>query len=175
MNIAVNSYFMREKIILRKPFETVVFEAFRVYGPYSMARPLQNIDVLAVLDFQIPAFRPKSPALYPESWLADRQRHGKKTRTSATTGRRASKIQDGEDVEVLRSPVYAITLYGYFPVKIATEIKSRSTERSRSDRTSNSLKYRIEREPKVSKWAKIWFNLSFLKLYFIIVFRIFSR
>ena len=54
----------------------------------------QDVDVLAVLDFQIPCFhQPRRPQT--------------KNRTSATTlgtGTRSPKIQDGEAVEVLRKP-----------------------------------------------------------------------
>ena len=45
---------------------------------HLLVRPLQDVDVLAVLDFQISCFRPKSPALYPKSLPANHERHGKK-------------------------------------------------------------------------------------------------
>ena len=60
-------------------------------------RPPQDADVLPVQDFQIPCFRPETH---------QSRRPWTKIRTSATTsgtGTRASKFQDGEDVDVLRS------------------------------------------------------------------------
>ena len=69
-------------------------------------RPPQDVDVLAVLDFEIPCLRPEIPALY-QKLAYQPKRAWTKTRTSATTlgtGTRASKIKDGEDVDVLRTP-----------------------------------------------------------------------
>ena len=62
-----------------------------------------RLPILAVLGFQITYSRSETPALYPKIL----PRCGKKTGTSATTvgmGTRGSKIQDGEDVDILRSP-----------------------------------------------------------------------
>ena len=69
-------------------------------------RPPQNVDVLAVMDFQIPCLRPETPALYPRSLLTKRMLWTK-TRTSATTlrtGPGSSKTKVGEDVDILRTP-----------------------------------------------------------------------
>ena len=72
------------------------------------SRAPQDVDVLAVLDSQIPSLGPEIPALYPRSLLTNPECYGKKLRrpTTLRRGTRASKIQDGEDVDVLRSPVY---------------------------------------------------------------------
>ena len=59
-----------------------------------LIRPPQDVDVPAVLDFQTPCFRPDPSAMYARSLLTNLECHGT----------RASKIQDGEDVDVLRSP-----------------------------------------------------------------------
>ena len=53
-------------------------------------KPTQDVEVLAVQDFQIPCFRPEGPGLYPQSLFAKHGAHDKKTRTSALrTGTRA--------------------------------------------------------------------------------------
>ena len=39
-------------------------------------RAPQDVDVLAVLDFQILCFRPESPVLYPKMLLANHEHHG---------------------------------------------------------------------------------------------------
>ena len=86
-----------------------------------MIRAPQDVDVLAVLDFQIPCFGPETVA--DSSFVSQKVAHqpGRpwtKTRTSATilgTGTRASKIQGGEDVEVLRNSALTrlyVTLMG---------------------------------------------------------------
>ena len=71
-----------------------------------ISRPSQDVDVLAVLDFQISCFR----SCFVSQKIAHQPRRPRtKTGASATTlgiGTRASKIQDGKDVEVLRSPDY---------------------------------------------------------------------
>ena len=41
-------------------------------------RPLQDVDVLAVLEFLIPCFRPVTPALYPRSLPTNHEGHGRK-------------------------------------------------------------------------------------------------
>ena len=41
-------------------------------------RPPQDVDVLAVLDFQIPCFRPETPALYIRSLLTNLEGRGRK-------------------------------------------------------------------------------------------------
>ena len=41
-------------------------------------RPPRDVDVLAVLDFQIPCFRPESPALNPSILLTNQEAHGRK-------------------------------------------------------------------------------------------------
>ena len=38
-----------------------------------MARPPQDVDVLAVLDFKIPCFHPETPALYLRSLLTNHE------------------------------------------------------------------------------------------------------
>ena len=81
-------------------------------------RPPQDVDVPADLYFQIPCFRPKTHHLYPRSAHQPR-RPWTKTRTSASsleTVTRASKIQDGEDVDVLRRPAQNLIL-GWKPTK----------------------------------------------------------
>ena len=45
---------------------------------HAMTGPPQVVDVLAVLDFQIPFFRPEPPALYPRSLPADDEGHERK-------------------------------------------------------------------------------------------------
>ena len=72
-----------------------------------ISRPSQDVDVLAVLDFQISCFR----SCFVSQKIAHQPRRSwTKTGASATTtlgmGTRASKIQDGEDVDILRSPNY---------------------------------------------------------------------
>ena len=42
----------------------------------TRTRAPQNVDVLAVLDFQMPGFRPKTPALYSRSLLTNHESHG---------------------------------------------------------------------------------------------------
>ena len=62
-----------------------------------------DVDVLAVLDFELPRFRPGTPALY-QKFARQLRRPWTKRRTSVITlgtGTKASKIQD---VDVLRSP-----------------------------------------------------------------------
>ena len=39
-------------------------------------RPLQNVEVLAALNFQIPCFRPETPALYLRSLPTNPKGHG---------------------------------------------------------------------------------------------------
>jgi len=41
-------------------------------------RPPQDVDVLAVLDFQIPCFRPETPVLYPRRLLTNHEGHVRK-------------------------------------------------------------------------------------------------
>ena len=41
-------------------------------------RPPQEVDVLAVLDFYIPCFRPEAPALHPRSLLTNHEGDGRK-------------------------------------------------------------------------------------------------
>ena len=42
------------------------------------SRPLQDVAVLAVLDFQIPCNRPESPTLYLRSTLTNHEGHERK-------------------------------------------------------------------------------------------------
>ena len=74
-------------------------------------RPPQDVDVLAVLDFQIPYSRPEPPNFYPRCLLTKHaykhKGHEQKTRKSATTirtGTRDSKIQESW-IRMSRSPV----------------------------------------------------------------------
>ena len=60
-------------------------EKYLVYI-FIRTRPAQNVDVLAVRGFPIPYCRPKSP------------------QKSLRTGMKASKTQDGVDVDVLMGP-----------------------------------------------------------------------
>ena len=84
----------------------VVYRICSVLFYYVSTRPPQDVDVIAVLDFQIPCFRPETPALYPRSLLTN---HEKRTPTTTLgTGKRASMIQDGEDVDVLRSLAFNV-------------------------------------------------------------------
>ena len=41
-------------------------------------RPPRDVDVLAVLDFQIPCFRPETPGLYPRSLPTNHECRGRK-------------------------------------------------------------------------------------------------
>ena len=68
------------------------------------SRPPQNVVVLAVLGFQIPCFRLETPALYPSSLFTNHEKHERKkdARDDLRDGKRASKIQDGVEVVVLR-------------------------------------------------------------------------
>ena len=71
-----------------------------------MTRPPQDVDVLAVLDFELLVLR--LLVFIPDVWSPS-TKACMKTRASAMTkrmGKRDSKIQDGEDVDVLRSPGY---------------------------------------------------------------------
>ena len=63
-------------------------------------RPPQDIEVRVVLDFQMPCYRPETTALYPRRFLTNHEGHG----LPLGTGKMASKIQDDEDVDVLRRP-----------------------------------------------------------------------
>ena len=47
-----------------------------VLGP--LTRPPQYVDVLAVLDFQIPCFRPETPGFYPRCLLTKHEGHERK-------------------------------------------------------------------------------------------------
>ena len=42
-----------------------------------LIRPSQEVDVLAVLDFQIPCFRPETPAFYARSELTNHEGRGR--------------------------------------------------------------------------------------------------
>ena len=39
-------------------------------------RSPQDVDVLAVLDFEIPRFRPETPGIYPRCLLTNHKGHG---------------------------------------------------------------------------------------------------
>ena len=79
-------------------------------------RPLHNVYVLAVLDLEIPCFRPETRT---QKFAHQPGRPRTKTRTSMTTlgtRTRTSKAQDSEDIDVLRSPDRNPT--GPVPIKI---------------------------------------------------------
>ena len=42
-----------------------------------LIRPPQDVDVLAVVDFQIPCYRPETPALYPRRLLINHEGPGR--------------------------------------------------------------------------------------------------
>ena len=72
-----------------------------VYFFYVSTRPPQDVDDLAVMDFQIP--RPETLVLYPKSLLTNHEIRGRKLGRKGglqRTGRRASKIQNCKDVDV---------------------------------------------------------------------------
>ena len=54
----------------------VVYRICSVLFYYVSIRPPQDVDVLAVLYFQIPCFRPETPALYPRSLLTNNEGRG---------------------------------------------------------------------------------------------------
>ena len=45
--------------------------------PTAGIRPSQDVDVLVVLDFQIPRFRPESPALYSRKLFTNQEGNGR--------------------------------------------------------------------------------------------------
>ena len=65
----------------------------------TVVRSPQDFDVLAVLNFQIPCFRPEIQALYLRCLLTLQD-----VRDGFRDENESFKIQDGEDVDVLRSP-----------------------------------------------------------------------
>ena len=82
-----------------------------------MGRPPQDVEVLAVLDFQILCFRPETPGSYCICLSTKAIVHGSKTRMFAMTirtGMRDLKIQDGD---VLSSPdhrKHSLSVDGYW-------------------------------------------------------------
>ena len=57
------------------------------YGFTATSRPPQDVGVLAVLDFQIPCFRPESPALNPSSLLTNQEAHERNLRDDFKDGK----------------------------------------------------------------------------------------
>ena len=52
-------------------------KAYQILHVLSI-RPLQDVDVLAVLDFQIPCFRTETPPPYPKWLLTNQEGLGRK-------------------------------------------------------------------------------------------------
>jgi len=51
------------------------FTGFFAHFKVLPVRPPQDVDVLAVLDFQIPCFRPDTSSLHPRSLLTNQEGH----------------------------------------------------------------------------------------------------
>ena len=76
---------------------------------------------------QIPCFRPETPGFYPWCWLTKQEGHGRKLGCLRwQTGTRDSKIQDGEDIDLLRSS-------GYDPIFQLDSVENKSSDARRLD------------------------------------------